>query len=79
MMDWTSAYAGEFIALPFLVIPTKKQRADPSGSALCQNESLTDRLNFSDEHARQPTQPHRGLREKPRRARGLQQVEQIER
>jgi hypothetical protein len=29
MMDWTSAYAGEFIALPILVIPAKNKGRIP--------------------------------------------------
>jgi len=63
-----------FICGPRLVHPTisdhshKKQRANPEGSALCQQERLTDRLSFSDEHVRQPTQPHRGPRERPKKA-----------
>jgi len=68
--DWIILAASEFQGFERRD-EIKNRRRIPKDPPFANKERLTDRLNFSDEHARQPIQPPRGPRERPRMVRGL--------
>jgi hypothetical protein len=46
MMDWTSAYAGEFIALPFPSIPAKNKGRIPKDPPFANKKDYPTDLAF---------------------------------